>query len=245
MANNPPNSPAGPEQGPETSGEPTRSDRDRIVDAFMSLLEVQPIEEIGLSQIATRAEISLGTLRKEFGSKLEILAVFVRDVDRKVLDGHDADMADEPARERLFDVLMRRIEILTPHKHAIHSLLDSVGRDPCLALALNAMSVQSQQWMLTAADINASGPRGMLRAQGLAVLFARVLQTFVHDEDPGHARTMAALDRALGRGERWVGFLDGLCRFPFAPWRCLHRVSRRSRRDRDMRDRDIGDTVPA
>jgi hypothetical protein len=68
--------------------------------------------------------------------------------------------------------------------------------------------------MLTAADIDAAGPRGMLRAQGLAVMFASVLRTWVDDDDPGHARTMAALDRALARGQRFAGLMDDLCRIP-------------------------------
>jgi hypothetical protein len=54
----------------------------------------------------------------------------------------------------------------------------------------------------------------MVRAQGLSCLFASVLRTFVHDDDDGHAKTMAALDRALARGARWSGLLDGLCAIP-------------------------------
>ena len=80
----------------------------------------------------------------------------------------------------------------------MRSLLRSARRNPPLALALNGLAVRSQQWMLTAAGINASGPRGMMRAQGLALLFGSVLRTWVRDDDPGLARTMAALDRALG-----------------------------------------------
>jgi len=243
MSTIPPDSPAGPDHGSPTSPEAPRSERERIVDAFVELLAGQPFEEIGLAQIATRAGLSLGIVRKNFGSKLGMLATFVREVDRKVLDGVDPDMANEPARERLFDVLMRRIEILSPNKEAVRSLLRSARRDPPLALALNSMAVQSQQWMLTAADINASGTRGMLRAQGLAMLYARVLQTFVHDDDPGHARTMAAIDNALGRGARWAGVLDGLCRIPlFKPWRCLPGFGRRRSRPRGN---DFGDPVAA
>ena len=238
MARKPTTSPSGADRDGEANSEPARSDRDRIIDAFLAILAVRPIEEIGLSEIAVRAEVSLGKLRTQFGSKLAILAAHIKNVDRKVLDGHDAEMADEPARERLFDVLMRRIEVMGPHKEAIRSLMHSARRDPCLALALNGMAVQSQQWMLTAADIGASGPRGMLRAQGTALLFAKVLQTFVHDEDPGHARTMAALDRELGRGERWVGFLDGLTHF--SPSRCLRSVfSRRRHRDDDVGEEPV------
>src|SRR5205823_4828421 len=118
----------------------------------------------------------------------------------------------EPPRERLFDILMRRLEILEPHKAAVRSLVNSATRNPPLALALNGLAVRSQQWMLTAAGISAAGPRGVVRAQGLALLFAPVLRTWIRDDDPGHARTMAALDRALGRGQSWSGLLDGLCR---------------------------------
>ena len=64
--------------------------------------------------------------------------------------------------------------------------------------------------MLTAAGINASGPKGMIRAQGLALLFANVVRTWVDDEDGDNAKTLAALDRELGRGQQMVGLIDGL-----------------------------------
>ena len=114
----------------------------------------------------------------------------------------------------------------------IRSLVRSASRNPGLAFALNGLTVRSLQWMLTAANIGAAGPKGMLRAQGLAMLYAPVLRTWLDDDDPGLARTMAALDRALGRGARWAGRLDDLCRF-------VPRRRRRSDRWRGGRaDRD-------
>jgi hypothetical protein len=59
-----------------------------------------------------------------------------------------------------------------------------------------------------------------------------VLRTWVDDNDPGHARTMAALDRALARGQRWSGLLDGLDRVQ----RCF--TSRRRRRPRREDDEE-------
>ena len=84
--------------------------------------------------------------------------------------------------------------------------------------------------MLAAAEIDAAGPRGMVRAQGLALLFSSVLRTWVRDDDPGLARTMAALDRALARGQRFVGLLDDICRIPS---RLCRLRPRRRRRDDD------------
>jgi AcrR family transcriptional regulator len=206
------------------------SDRDKALDALMGLLAEHRFEDIGLAEVAGRAGIKLSQLRAEFGSTLAILAAHIKEIDRAVLAGGDADMADEPARERLFDVLMRRLEILAPYKDAVRSIMCSARRNPGLALALNAMAVRSQHWMLEAAGIRASGPRGALRAQGAALMFAQVLSVWIDDEEEGLDRTMAALDRRLSRAERWAGFLDDLCAIP----RCILRGPRRRRRMRDQ-----------
>ena len=204
------------------------SDRDKAIDALMALLAEHPFEQIGLAEIAGRAGLKLSQLRAEFGSTLAILAGHIKDIDRAVLAGGDADMAEEPPRERLFDVLMRRLEALVPYKEAVRSVMRSARRNPGLGLALNAMAVRSQQWMLEAAGIGASGPRGALRAQGAALMFARVLTVWVDDE-PSLDHTMAALDRGLASAARWAGFLDDLCSIP----KCVLRGPRRRRRARD------------
>ena len=67
-------------------------------------------------------------------------------------------------------------------------------------------------WMLAAAGIPATGRRGLLRAQGLALVWARVMRTYLDDDDPGLARTMAALDKRLREAERVAMRLDWLDR---------------------------------
>jgi AcrR family transcriptional regulator len=203
------------------------SDRDKAVDALMTLLAEHSFEEIGLAEVAGRAGLKLSQLRAEFGSTLAVLAAQIKDIDRIVLAG-GADTAEETPRDRLFDVLMRRLEALAPYKQATRSLLRSARRNPGLAFALNAMAVRSQHWMLEAAGIGAHGPKGALRAQGAALMFARVLSVWFNDDEPSLDRTMAALDRALTSGARWAGFLNDLCCIPAAICR-----GRRRRRSRD------------
>jgi len=238
MARKPARAKSAPSAASDAPSRPLRSERDRIIAAFMALLAEKSFEAIDLAEIGARSGVSLGAMRSEFRSTLAIYAAHVKAIDRAVLDGGEGDMAEEPPRERLFDVLMRRIEALAPHKEAVRSLLRSASRNPPLALALNCVAVRSMQWMMTAADIHASGPRGMLRAQGLAMLWARVLRTFVDDEDEGRARTMAQLDRALGRGARLVGLVDDLCRF--VPRFGGRRRRRRDEEGRRWRDEDEG-----
>jgi AcrR family transcriptional regulator len=203
------------------------SDRDKAIDALMALLAEQSFEDIGLAEVAGRAGLKLSQLRAEFGSTLAIYAAHVKDIDRAVLAGGD-DMTDESPRERMFDVLMRRLEAMAPYKEGVRSMLRSARCNPGLALALNALAVRSQHWMLEAAGINASGPKGALRAQGAALLFAHVLGVWLHDEDSALDRTMATLDRGLASAERWDGFVGDLLCIP----KCILRDSRRRRRYR-------------
>jgi AcrR family transcriptional regulator len=209
-------------------------DRDKITAALLGLLAEKRIEQIGLAELAEAAGLSLAQLRAEFPSLLAIVAAHIKAIDRAVLAEDFSDMDEEPPRERLFDVLMRRLEMLGPHRQAVGSLLRSATRNPPLAVALNGLAVRSQQWMLTAAGITASGPRGMMRAQGLALLFGSVLRIWISDDDPGLARTMAALDRALARGQRFAGLLDDLCRVPSRL--CRLRPGRRRRRSDDSEE---------
>src|SRR2546423_12268204 len=126
---------------------PSGTDREKIIAAFMALLGEKRFEEIGFGDISARAGLSLATCRGEFGSTLAIFAAHVKDLDRKGLSNSGGDMAEEPPRERLFDVLMRRIEAMAPYREATCSLMKSVTRNPGLAIALNGLPVRSQTWM--------------------------------------------------------------------------------------------------
>ncbi|QFR32903.1 TetR/AcrR family transcriptional regulator [Ancylobacter sp. TS-1] len=198
--------------GTKAAAAPAADPRTTILDGFLVLLAQKPFERISLGEVATQAGVTLAELRASFGSTFDMLSAFLRETDRKVLAGAGEDMDGESARDRLFDVLMRRLDALAPHKAAIRSLAESARRNPFFALALNRLSVRSQQWMLAAAKIDTAGARGAVRAQGLALLFARVMQTFLADDEPDLARTMAALDRELARGERMLGFVEGAAR---------------------------------
>ncbi|MCF3931873.1 TetR/AcrR family transcriptional regulator [Acuticoccus sp. M5D2P5] len=175
---------------------------DRIIDATMRLLAEHPFDEVTVGRIADASGVGLAEMAEHFGTRGEILDGFARRIDRAVLAGDFSDMADEPPRERLFDVLMSRLDALRPYRAAMKSLMRSALRDPSLAMGLNAMEVRSQSWMLAAAGIQATGWRGRVVLQGLAVAFARVLRTFVEEDDAGLPRTMAVLDKELREAER-------------------------------------------
>jgi len=187
--------------------------KDRIVEALMALAAERSWDEVTLPAIAERAGVSLSDLRAHFGGRLAILAEYIREIDERVLKGIDPELAEEAPRERLFDVLFARFEAQVPHKAALRSIARAALADPLLGLALNRLVTQSMAWMLAAAGIPATGRRGLVRAQALALVWARVMRVYLDDDDPGLARTMAALDKRLREAERVALRFDWLDRF--------------------------------
>ncbi len=213
--------------------------REKIVEALFALLEEKAWGEIALYEVAERAGVTLAELRGLSPSKGAILAGFVRKIDLEVLSHDTKDMADEPARERLFDVLMRRFEALAPYRGALAKIRDGLMLDPLGAAAMNQAAVSSMQWMLAAAGIREAGPMGTARAQALVLVFGRVFQTFLGDDAAGLPRTMKALDEELRKAERWAQRGNDLERLAAPLKGVLERVFGRSSRRRAPGDDDV------
>ncbi len=99
---------------------------------------------------------------------------------------------------------MSRFDVLAPYKEAIRSIAKS---PPALDPGFAFTALASQHWMLQAAGVDTSGVGGKAKISGLAAVYGSVLRTWLNDDDPGLARTMAALDRRLRRGERTLSNL--------------------------------------
>lgn len=179
--------------------DPAASSRDRILDAALYLAAQHDWRRVGMTEIAGLAGIRLGELYRTFSSKSGIVAGLMARTDEHVLDGVDEAMEGEPVRDRLFDLIMRRLDELRPHKRAIRSMLSDVPRDPVSVLCVAPHLMQSMAWMLEAAGVRTDGLRGIARVQGLTAIYLRVLRTWLDDDSEDQGKTMAQLDRLLRR----------------------------------------------
>ncbi|MGD9786258.1 MAG: TetR/AcrR family transcriptional regulator [Hyphomicrobiaceae bacterium] len=198
-----------------------------IVSAALALATEKPWKDVALRDIAGRAGLTLSQMRAHAGSKAEVLALFGRAVDEAVLAARRERVAADGRRDELFEVVMARFDALEPYRTALKSISTDAGPDPALIRAAFA----SQSWMLEAAGIDTSGLEGRMRVAGLVAIYASVFRTWLDDDDPGLARTMAALDRRLRRGERTLQSLDGLGRSVRSAGDWLSRVVNGARRD--------------
>ncbi|MFO1028079.1 MAG: TetR family transcriptional regulator [Acetobacteraceae bacterium] len=150
------------------------------------------------------AGLPLARARTRFPSRGHILVRFGQMADQHALT--DA-AADGPIRDRLFDLLMRRFDALNAHRDGVKALMRALPFDPATAMLLACATGNSMRWMLQAAGVTATGPRGDLQAKGLTAVWLWVLRTWEQDESEDLSQTMAAVDQALGRAEWFAGML--------------------------------------
>ncbi|MFA6967804.1 TetR/AcrR family transcriptional regulator [Bosea sp. (in: a-proteobacteria)] len=247
--------PLSPEAATPESGAaaPQTDPRKQVVEALMRLAATRRWDEIELGDIATEADLPLGKLRGLFPSKLAMLGGLTRIVDDAVLAELSDDLAGEPVRERLFDLVMRRLDALAPYKPGLRRIAPVIRRDPLTMAALNRGAVNSWRYMLASAGIPTEDALGTLRVQGAVLLMARVSEVWLDDDEPELSRTMARLDRELKRAGAIMARVEDVHRLT-APLRGLARalcsgkrpnVRRRERSDVVGRNGENEDFAPA
>jgi len=189
---------------PEESGRHGRIEpREKIIDALMGLAAEKRWDDITITDIADRAGVTLSQFRDCFPSKGAVLGGFSRRIDKLVLEG-GGPAAGESDKDRLFDVLMRRFDAMTPYKPALKNINEWAMGDPLALPALNQLALNSLRFMLEGAGLSSEGPVGALKLQGLALAWTHVFHTWLSDDSADAAKTMAALDKELARGEIFV-----------------------------------------
>ena len=159
-----------------------------------------------VAEAARAAALPLAEARTRFPGRASVLRQFGRMADC-------AALAETPTegtvRDKLFDLLMRRIDVLQAHRAGVIALLRALPSEPPTALLLACATRRSMRWMLQAAGVSTAGLRGELRVRGLIAVWVWTLRAWERDDSADLSGTMAALDAALRRAEQFAGWLGG------------------------------------
>lgn len=183
---------------------------DAIIEAALALAAEAGWTTLAMTAVAERAGAPLGDVLLYAPTRAHLLARFLDRLDAGNLKGVDRIDESESARDRLFEVLMRRFDLLNRRRDAVRAVIAGIPRDPPAAAMLACRAGRSAAALLGAAGISAEGLAGFVRIQGLKAVMAFTLRAWMNDDSGDMAKTMAALDRALDRAERFARF---------TPWR--------------------------
>ena len=162
---------------------------DRAADAALSLAADRAWPEVTLRDIARRADLPFAELYAEAASKAAVLDHLARRFDLRALEA-GAEL-DSDVHDRLFDVVMARVEAMEPHRAALIAV--ARAEDPSL-LALRFP--RTARALLEGGGVDTQGWRGAARVAAMTAVWARVLQVW-RDDEGALNRTMAEIDKRL------------------------------------------------
>jgi len=180
---------------------PPHDPRHAAIDAALALAAECGWGAVSLERIAERSAVPLPALRELFAGPGDILAAYIRMIDRKVLEAAGPPDQSLSPRDRLFDLLMERFEQLEAQRAGLLAVLDALRCQPQQAAALLPDLGRAMAWMLEGAGIESGGVRGALRVAGLTALYLKTMQVWAGDDSADLTKTMAALDKNLSRAE--------------------------------------------
>jgi AcrR family transcriptional regulator len=179
-----------------------------LISAAFELAGSRGWTNVTVADAARSAALPLAEARRRFPGRATILLHLGRMADEAALAGADSS-ADSTTRDRLFDLIMRRIDVFQAHRAGVIAMFRTLPADPLTALMLWGATLRSMAWLLDGAGISPTGLDRTVRAHGLAIVWTNVIRAWTRDEGEDLSATMAALDRSLDRAEQMSGWFGG------------------------------------
>ena len=168
------------------------------------------------TELADRASVSLAEVRQAFAGRPALLDALSRHLDQAMLAVDQGDMEDLPPRDRVFEMVMNRLEAMAPFRAGLCRMMRDARGDPGLVIMTACRLDRSIAWLQDAAGLahgHGGSPFGGFRRKVqrrlLGAVYLQTLNVWSSDESPDLAKTMASLDKQLRRIESIAGLTPG------------------------------------
>ncbi|MDX6750791.1 hypothetical protein SH611_13290 [Geminicoccaceae bacterium 1502E] len=176
--------------------------RPDLLDTALELVAERGWRGFNLAELAGRSGRSLAEVYEELPGRRHLLVALGRRLDRAMLDLKPAELDGLSPRERIFELVMRRLDAMAPYRGALASLGREGRFDPDLLLTGLCNLDRATAWLLDAGGTGLGGLRARAARHALGLVYLRVFGVWLEDDTPDRARTMAELDKRLEQAER-------------------------------------------
>ena len=188
-------------------GDDDRAFDEALIASAMTEVAAHGWSGFRLADAARAAALPMAKVRQRYPTPDTVLLRLGQFADEAALaDGEAGELAGGPPlppRERLFDMIMRRLDVFQQHRPGVVALLDGLPAAPGTALMLAGATTASMRWIADAAGIPLDGFGGAMRLQAVNGIWLVAIRAWTRDDTVDLAPTMASVDRALDRLARF------------------------------------------
>ena len=176
----------------------TKTIHERIISAMLSLAAKEAWQSISLSDIVEQSGLSMSDVIGFYDDKTDVLAAYDRQINKRLADEMGGQSLEgDSDKDKLFDILMERFEILNEHRAANLSILNAITLDPKQIILTMPWVCKAMALVLEMANVPSHGWQGAIRITGMTAVYLKTLRIWIGDENADLSATMAALDKNL------------------------------------------------
>jgi AcrR family transcriptional regulator len=179
-----------------------------LLAAAFALIGDEGWRSFSFATLARRTGVSRVEIYRQFRSRGALLSELTRRADEAMLAVDEAELAGLPPRDRVFELLMRRLEALVPYRAGLARLAREARADPSVPLLTACRLERSLIWLQDAAGLRHHGLRACLARRMLALAYVRAVKVWFADEGADLGKTMAELDKQLRRVQNVAGLRE-------------------------------------
>lgn len=192
-------------------------DAGRLLDEAMGLIADEGWRRFSFAALGRRSGVPLDRVYAVFPSRRAIIRALGARADSAMLASAVPDLMEQPVKDRLFELLMSRLDALKPYKDGVRVLVSAARRDPAIGLAASCNAERTIAWAMDAAGLERRGVRGFATSRALGVVALQVGRIWLDDDADDLPKTMAELDKRLAQIERFPGWVTRTGEVPPPP----------------------------
>lgn len=175
----------------------------KITKAILLKIARQRFQEIGwkafsFEDLALLSGASLAQIYAIFPSKEDIYLAFTHQINQETLEQvHLEDLTS--LKERLFELIVCRLECLDPYRLVIQEIYDSSIRDPCQCIFITRNIKKNLLWMMRVSGCRSKGFSQILFLNTFFSLYIVTFYKWLQDQTKDKAQTLSFLDQSLTR----------------------------------------------
>ncbi|MFN7662237.1 MAG: hypothetical protein ACK5PQ_00705 [Alphaproteobacteria bacterium] len=184
---------------------PRRSMQKQIIETFLTFLMEKGWNHTTLEDVANTLNVSIGEIQNILPQKEKIFHLLASEVESSVYSElQDPDIVVYAEKDQVMEILVTKLEAMTPFKVFLKYLRNNFLSHTEISIPFAMAELASLEKILAHYQINQNNLLGELKRKAIFGVYLLAMDTWVQDESPDLAPTLAKLDRLLSKGETFL-----------------------------------------
>ena len=174
-----------------------------LINKAFKIIEKVGWKSFSFEKLAEEEKISVLDVNKVLKTKTILLREFSLMIDSGVEKNFDLkDLENSSTKDNLFELIMLRLELMTPYKKALYNIIDAFKNDLSAYKTVSCSILSSLDFYLELTNSYDGSFLDGLKKNTLLIIYARTFMTWMNDNSDEMTKTMSELDKMLSFSER-------------------------------------------